>query len=62
MNFGQYLEEAGLINTIRSAMYKSAKFLGDVNAVTRGPNKIVKRIGRRLLGKQTQKVMNKIFR
>jgi hypothetical protein len=52
----------GLINKIRSILYTSAKVLGDVNAVVRGPDKIVKRIGRRLAGKQTAKVLNKIFK
>ena len=53
----------GLINKIRSILYTSAKVLGDVNAVASGrPDKIIKRIGRRLAGKQTSKILNKVFR
>ncbi|MDA1478262.1 hypothetical protein [Bacillus changyiensis] len=48
------------INKIRSAMYKSAKILGDVNAVKKG--KVGKRIVRRAAGKTTGKLLGKLFK
>jgi hypothetical protein len=44
-------------------MYKGAKFLGDVQALSSGdPKKIAKRIGRRVVGKGTGKLLGKLFR
>lgn len=48
------------INKIRSALYKVAKILGDVNAVKRG--KVGKRIGRRVAGKVTGRGLGKLFK
>lgn len=48
------------INKLRSLLYGSAKFLGDVNAVKKG--KVGKRIARRAAGKMTGKFMNKLFK
>ncbi|MDA1475255.1 hypothetical protein [Bacillus changyiensis] len=48
------------INKIRSAMYKSGKILGDVNAVKKG--KVGKRIARRAAGKTTGKLLGKLFK
>ena len=48
------------INKIRSALYFTAKILGDVNAVNKG--KIGTRILRRLAGKFTGRLMGKLFR
>ena len=45
------------INKIRSLLYKTAKFLGDVNAVRKG--KIKQRIKNRIVGKYASK---RIFR
>ena len=55
------------INKLRGKLYKSAKILGDVQAVqqaakTGDPNKILKRVGRRAAGKQTGKALGKLFK
>ncbi len=52
------------IGKIRSILYKSAKYLGDINAVKRAVKKgdftpIVKRIIRRIYGKITSRGMPK---
>ncbi len=52
------------IGKIRSILYKSAKYLGDINAVKRAVKKsdftpIVKRIIRRIYGKITGRGMPK---
>jgi len=49
-----------MINKIRSVLYIVAKILGDINAVRKG--KIGQRIARRIVGKQTQKWMNRMFK
>lgn len=46
--------------TLRSFLYGFAKFLGDVNAVQK--NKIPQRIGRRVVGKITGRLLSKLFR
>ncbi|MBR0021506.1 hypothetical protein [Bacillus subtilis] len=43
------------INKIRSALYKSAKLLGDVNAAKNGT--LGKRVARRAAGKATNKLL-----
>lgn len=48
------------INKIRSFLYKTSKYLGDVNAVQKGT--IGKRIMRRAAGKASGKLMKKIFK
>lgn len=48
------------INKIRSALYKSAKVLGDVNAVQKGI--VGKRIARRAAGKVTGRLLGKLFK
>ena len=48
------------IGKIRSALYKTGKVLGDVNAVKRGT--IGKRVTARIGGKITYRVLNKIVR
>ncbi|MGM0747075.1 hypothetical protein [Bacillus atrophaeus] len=48
------------LNKIRSALYKSARILGDVNAAKNGT--IGKRIARRAVGKATGKLMGKLFK
>lgn len=51
------------INKVRSGLYDTAKFLGDVQAVTSGdPKKVAKRAGRRIAGKQTGKLLGKLFK
>jgi hypothetical protein len=41
------------ISSIRTQTYAFSKFLGDVNAISKG--KVVRRVGIRLAGKQTGK-------
>jgi len=53
---GMYMK----INKIRSALYKSAKVLGDVNAVQKGT--VGKRIARRAAGKATGRLLGKLFK
>lgn len=48
------------INRLRSFLYKTSKYLGDVNAVQKGT--IGKRIMRRAAGKASGKLMKKIFK
>ncbi len=48
------------INKIRSALYKSAKILGDVNAAKNGT--LGKRIARRATGKATNKLLRNLFK
>jgi hypothetical protein len=46
--------------SLRSWLYVMARFLGDVNAVRRG--RIAQRIGRRLAGRVTARLLSKLFR
>ncbi|MEG7380104.1 hypothetical protein V5785_12360 [Bacillus subtilis] len=48
------------INKIRSALYKSARILGDVNAAKNGT--LGKRIARRATGKATNKLLRNLFK
>ncbi|MEC0322382.1 hypothetical protein P8791_14315 [Bacillus subtilis] len=48
------------INKIRSALYKSAKILGDVNAAKNGT--LGKRIARHAAGKATNKLLRNLFK
>ncbi len=51
------------INKTRGLLYKLAKLLGDLSAVSSGkPGKITKRVTRRATGKATGKVFRKIFK
>jgi len=55
------------ISKIRSILYGSAKVLGDVQAIdkaveTQSPKPVVKRIGRRLAGKFTSRLLGQMFR
>uniref|UniRef100_A0A832I8A1 Uncharacterized protein n=1 Tax=Pseudothermotoga hypogea TaxID=57487 RepID=A0A832I8A1_9THEM len=47
---------------IRSILYKSARVLGDVQAIFNGPSTIFKRLIRRLVGKLTARAMGRVFR
>jgi hypothetical protein len=40
------------INKTRNLLYKIARALGDVNAVSRGPKAIVKRLTNKLIGRK----------
>ena len=48
------------INKTRGILYTIAKILGDVNAVKKG--KIGKRVGRRVAGKATGRLLRKLFK
>ncbi|ODS08289.1 hypothetical protein BSHJ18_00024 [Bacillus velezensis] len=48
------------LNKIRSALYKSARILGDVNAAKNGT--LGKRMARRAAGKATNKLLRNIFK
>lgn len=51
------------INKFRGFLYKAAKILGDVQAVTsKKKNAIPKRIGRRVAGKVTGRLLGKLFK
>ncbi|WP_167388674.1 MULTISPECIES: hypothetical protein [Bacillus amyloliquefaciens group] len=49
-----------ILRKVRSALYKSAKILGDVNAAKKGT--LGKRVARRAAGKATGKIMRSIFK
>lgn len=48
-----------LIRKVRSRCYRTAKVLGDVQAVMQG--RIVHRVGQRVAGKATRKGLNKVL-
>ncbi|MBA7491669.1 hypothetical protein ES702_02217 [subsurface metagenome] len=51
------------INKTRGLLYRLAKLLGDISAVSSGkPGKVTKRVTRRMTGKATGKVFRKIFK
>lgn len=51
------------INKTRGTLYKLARLLGDVNAVSSGsPKKAARRVGRRTAGKASAKALRKIFK
>lgn len=55
------------ISKLRGKLYKTARVLGDIQAVqqaakTGDSSKILKRIGRRVAGRQTGKALGKLFK
>jgi hypothetical protein len=50
------------ISAVRSFLYWLAKLLGDISAVRKGPNAIVKRLARRQAGRMTSRVLWRWFR
>ena len=51
------------INQLRTVLYKVAKYLGDVQALTsKKPGAIPKRIARRLAGRATGKLLGRLFK
>jgi len=48
------------INKTRGLIYKLAKLLGDISAISKG--KVTKRINRRAVGKATGKLFRKLFK
>lgn len=50
------------INKTRGFLYALAKFLGDVQAVRKGPKAMGKRFGRRIVGKVTGRFIGRLFK
>lgn len=48
------------INKIRRTLYKAARILGDIDAIKKG--RAGKRIGRRIAGRSTGKILRKLFK
>jgi hypothetical protein len=48
------------LGSIRGFLYWLARLLGDINAVQRG--RVGRRMGRRLFGKATGRLMRKLFK
>jgi hypothetical protein len=44
--------------SFRSGLYTLARFLGDLNAISRGPKAIEKRVERRILGRAASRIIN----
>lgn len=55
-------KEGVTINKARGFFYQLARLLGDVNAVTKGPEAIAKRHGRKMLYKTFGKEVNKLLK
>jgi len=52
-----------MINKTRGILYKLAKLLGDLSAISsRKPGKVTKRITRRITGKATGKLFRKLIK
>lgn len=47
---------------LRSLLYRAARFLGDVQAVQRGPNAIAKRIARKATLRLAGRFTNRLFK
>jgi hypothetical protein len=45
---------------LRSALYRTARMMGDFNALRRGPRAVVKRVERKLLWRIAGRFINKI--
>ncbi len=50
------------ISGFRSFLYALARFLGDVDAVSKGSKATQKRIGRRIAGRVTGKALRNLFK
>lgn len=51
------------ISKVRGGLYETAKLLGDIQALSSGDSKKVsKRIGRRIVGKGTGRLLGKLFK
>ena len=50
------------ISKVRSALYKLARILGDVTAVSKGSKATTKRVGRRAAGRATGRFLRKLFK
>jgi len=50
------------ISQARGFLYGLAKFLGDIQAVSKGPKAVAKRIARRSAGKATGRILGRLFK
>jgi hypothetical protein len=50
------------LNQFRSLLYFVARLAGDLNAIRRGPGAVVKRLGRKSLGRAAGRSINRLFR
>jgi hypothetical protein len=50
------------LGRLRSWLYFTARVLGDVQAVRKGPNAIIKRLVRRQAGRVTGRWLGRLFR
>jgi len=50
------------ISQTRGILYGLAKFLGDISAVSKGPEATAKRLGRRAAGKATGRLLGRLFK
>jgi len=50
------------VSKVRSGLYFLARILGDIQAASRGPEAVVKRLARRQVGKLTSRAVNKLFK
>lgn len=48
------------INKLRSLLYSICRFLGDVNAVQRGPTAIARRLARKAVGRWMGRIITRI--
>lgn len=50
-----------MTRNLRSSMYRGARLLGDYEAVRRGPKAIVKRVGRKALGRTWGRLLTRLI-
>ena len=50
------------INKTRGFLYQLSRLLGDVNAISRGPEAMARRYGRKMFHKTFGKGVNKLFK
>lgn len=50
------------ISQARGVLYSLARLLGDIQAVSKGPKATAKRIGRRVAGKVTARMLGRLFK
>lgn len=50
------------ISQTRGLLYGLARLLGDISAVSKGPKAATKRIGRRVAGRATGKMLGRLFK
>ncbi|MFO7296535.1 MAG: hypothetical protein C0P72_011015 [Clostridia bacterium] len=50
------------ISQTRSLLYGLARFLGDVQAISKGPRAVAKRAARRAAGRATARALRKLFK